>query len=1197
MPPSVWIYGGYVEAIAALLQAGANKDLAAEDGWTPLHIAAQNGHVEAIVALLHAGANKDMAKENGWTPLHIAAENGHVEAISALLQAGANKDAAMENGWTPLHIAAQNGYVEAIAALLQAGANKDAAMEDGSTPIRVAAYGGHVAVMHALLLAEGVNEEARSEGCWTPLHLACLDGDLARVEQLLQQGAPVDAVGKGGWTPLHLALCGGSCEVAERLLGGGASASKATTGYTPLHHACFGGHVDVAELLIRNGASLTHADKGGNTPLHNASYAGQTGVVQALLRARAPLEVRNNDGLTPLHRACQGGLRDVVEALLRAGADHEAKTNDGKTPLELARAQGFGGLADRLLQHAADMATSVRVAPRSKVVLVGPGGAGKTTLARRLVHNQYKDDIPPTDNLEVHELTLKGVDQQPPTMLSIWDLGGQHGFWSTHAIFMSPEAVYITVYNSRDGGQGASVDAYLDRVQTLAPGAINMVVGAWADKGYTGQQPPAAALSGYKNPVAPRSKVVLVGPGGAGKTTLARRLVHNQYKDDIPPTDNLEVHELTLKGVDQQPPTMLSIWDLGGQHGFWSTHAIFMSPEAVYITVYNSRDSGQGASVDAYLDRVQTLAPGAINMVVGAWAEPYVRLRDKVRSLREQIKKEDRPRLVPLKDIIRDMGTEVPQEADLHRFLSKLSDFGELLQFQHVSGLEDKVVIDPEWLADVLGDVVTRGEHKKQLLQLPESPVSSMPVGHVSKRRVYEAMEARCPGNANELVRILEAYGLLYDLGDDERAIVPPMLPTLKADDIEKFLRKLHYMKLERMWRFGVFLQQEAQHIVVAYDPDQRPTAGPLSVFTCGPEPELLGLLVASQLAQVREQFPGVKLSSIKYDCPECLGSNDTRSSPHEVTATVVWKQAVAECVECGELSDMSMYALDEQAVDWYPVKGGRKGGMPRGMAVSQGESEGTLKLHRSLGAMERMVKRVKDLPNGITLAVELRQSLIRRAVALFKLVGPSGGEHLPLAVLLPAPDDGASNHRMELDLDSTTSGLPGSVRLHALCEYPGGLHLTDHGGLGAGDPEEEVADGRKEMQRTHSRGRSGATGAGEVGPTEQLDSMLACLDRLVEQQDGLLRTAGVTPTAEGKGDIEGKPADLYSACQEACSSIASIIRQGNAEVGGNHEAGDLHPAAGGMPGLQRVVTRTAGPMWLCACHAEEELGRTVRRT
>ncbi|KXZ41761.1 hypothetical protein GPECTOR_292g785 [Gonium pectorale] len=179
--------------------------------------------------------------------------------------------------------------------------------------------------------------------------------------------------------------------------------------------------MDVAELLISLGASLTHPDKDGDTPLHNASYDGQTGIVQALLRAGAPLEVRNNDGLTPLHRSCQRGHRDVVEALLRAGADHEAKTNDGKTPLDLAVAEGFGGLADRLRQHAADMATSVRVAPRSKVVLVGPGAAGKTTLAHRLVHNEYKADIQATDNLQVHEWMLN----QPPTMLSIWDLGGQ----------------------------------------------------------------------------------------------------------------------------------------------------------------------------------------------------------------------------------------------------------------------------------------------------------------------------------------------------------------------------------------------------------------------------------------------------------------------------------------------------------------------------------------------------------------------------------------------------------------------------------------------------------------------------------------------------------------------------------------------------------------------------------------------------
>ncbi|KXZ44518.1 hypothetical protein GPECTOR_66g246 [Gonium pectorale] len=1057
---------GHVEAIAALLQAGANKDAAKEKGWTPLHIAAQNGHVEAIAALLQADANKDAATKDGATPLHVAAQNGHVEAIAALLQAGANKDAATKDGATPLYMAAQNGHNKAIAALLQAGANKDAATKDGSTPIRVAAYGGHVAVMRALLLADGVDVE--SEGCWTLLHLACLDGDLARVKQLLQQGAPVDAAGKGGWTPLHLALCSRSSEVAEQLLNAGASASQATD---------------------------------GDTPLHNASYYGQTGIVQALLRAGAPLEARNNDGLTPLHGACQGGHRDVVEALLRDGADHEAKTRDGKTPLDLAVAEGFGGLAERLLQHAADMATSVR-----------------------------------------------------------------HGFWSTHAIFMSPDAVYITVYNSRDNGQAASVDAYIERVQTLAPGALNMVVGAWADEGYTGLQPPATALRGYKNPV-------------------------------------------SVPGL----------------------------PEGECLCLSSKMENGIPKLKQAIMELTGVVKSASILDVVRL-PEVYVRLRDNVRSLRDKFKKENKLRLVSLKDIMGNMEAELPQEADLHRFLSKLSDFGELLRFQHVPGLEDKVVIDPEWLADVLGDVVTSDKDKQQRLQLLG--------GRIGMSNVHKIIEARCPDHANELVRILEAYGLLYDLGDGERAIIPPMLPTLAMDDAEKLMQEspgpdqpsqrwwgamynfekhlpdallcrllcrllslpeLRDMELGRMWRFGVFLQKGAQRIVVAYDPDQRSRKGALRVVACGPEPELRGLLVASQLAQVQEQFPGVRLSSVKYDCPECLGCKGSDDDPGATTrcisAKVAWNQKRAEeCEECGKHSDMSMYALDEQAVDWWQVK------------EIRGESEGTRKLHRSLGAMERVVERVKDLADGTALIVAMRKSLVRRAVALHKLVGPSGGERLPLAVLLPALDDGASNHKMELDLDGTTSGLPGRVRLHALCEYPGGLHLTGHGGyevmegrawlrthgrglrpllralqlvgvsgpvgpLGAGDPEVEAMYGGQEMQRTHSRGRSGGrvTGWGEGGPTEQLDSMLACLDRLVEQQDAQLRSAAVTPAAEGKGGIEGKPADQYSACQEACSSVVKIVQQGNMEA-----------AAGGMPRLQRVVTRTAGAMWLCACHAEE---------
>ncbi|MBA2655193.1 MAG: ankyrin repeat domain-containing protein [Gammaproteobacteria bacterium] len=129
---------GHIEVVAALINAGANKDQARNEGATPLFIAAQNGHIEVVAALINAGANKDQAMNSGATPLYIAAQNGHIEVVAALINAGANKDQAMNERVTPLFIAAHNGHLKVVAALINAGANKDQAAIDGDTPISIA---------------------------------------------------------------------------------------------------------------------------------------------------------------------------------------------------------------------------------------------------------------------------------------------------------------------------------------------------------------------------------------------------------------------------------------------------------------------------------------------------------------------------------------------------------------------------------------------------------------------------------------------------------------------------------------------------------------------------------------------------------------------------------------------------------------------------------------------------------------------------------------------------------------------------------------------------------------------------------------------------------------------------------------------------------------------------------------------------
>ena len=73
-------------------------DATLEGTRTALLRASSYGHIDIVNALLAAGANKDQANDEGWTPLNFAAEIGHVECVKGLLAAGANKDQANEGG-------------------------------------------------------------------------------------------------------------------------------------------------------------------------------------------------------------------------------------------------------------------------------------------------------------------------------------------------------------------------------------------------------------------------------------------------------------------------------------------------------------------------------------------------------------------------------------------------------------------------------------------------------------------------------------------------------------------------------------------------------------------------------------------------------------------------------------------------------------------------------------------------------------------------------------------------------------------------------------------------------------------------------------------------------------------------------------------------------------------------------------------
>ena len=87
-------------------------------GTTALSIATDKGHVETVGLLLAAGCDKELASDNGRTPLMRAAAQGKLECVRLFIESGACKTAMDQDGSTALRLAVDGGHHD-VAALLR----------------------------------------------------------------------------------------------------------------------------------------------------------------------------------------------------------------------------------------------------------------------------------------------------------------------------------------------------------------------------------------------------------------------------------------------------------------------------------------------------------------------------------------------------------------------------------------------------------------------------------------------------------------------------------------------------------------------------------------------------------------------------------------------------------------------------------------------------------------------------------------------------------------------------------------------------------------------------------------------------------------------------------------------------------------------------------------------------------------------
>ncbi len=118
-------HAGDLPMVQLLLGSGADVNASDERGWTALVKAVYNtelkrGSAEVVQALIDAGADIEVAIGYGVRPLMLAAGYGESDVVAALLHAGADVLARNEGGYTALMMVKQKHYVDVINLLHEA---------------------------------------------------------------------------------------------------------------------------------------------------------------------------------------------------------------------------------------------------------------------------------------------------------------------------------------------------------------------------------------------------------------------------------------------------------------------------------------------------------------------------------------------------------------------------------------------------------------------------------------------------------------------------------------------------------------------------------------------------------------------------------------------------------------------------------------------------------------------------------------------------------------------------------------------------------------------------------------------------------------------------------------------------------------------------------------------------------------------
>jgi internalin A len=424
------------------------------------------------------------------------------------------------------------------------------------------------------------------------------------------------------------------------------------------------------------------------------------------------------------------------------------------------------------------------------------------------------------------------------------------------------------------------------------------------------------------------AKLLILGEGGAGKTSLANKIRNDAYelKREEGSTEGIEVAPWsfpTVLHVKQQAlrrDFRVNIWDFGGQEIYHSTHQFFLTRRSLYVIVADDRK--EDTDFNYWLDVIDILSGGSPVLVIQNEKQDRRReidfspLRARFPNLREPYRVNlatNRGLAEAVRAIRHEMerlphvGAELPAtwkrvrealERDPRDYISQdeyfeicqqnafkerdyklqlsayLHDLGICLHFQDDPVLQHMVILKPKWGTDAvyraLDDKVLFSNHGR--------------FGRADIDRIW-------PDKRHELLRLMMKFQLCYQISDTETYIAPQLLPVnqpsydwpvtanlvvryeydfMPKGLVTRLIVALHHRIADQnlVWRTGAIFQRDQTRAEVIEDYTRRR----ITVRIHGPEASGLFAIVDDQLDRIHATFPKLKFEKhVPCNCPKCV--------------------------------------------------------------------------------------------------------------------------------------------------------------------------------------------------------------------------------------------------------------------------------------------------------------------------------------